>query len=161
MKQYSFLLEGNGINNLLAVSGMTALGDKGGSYVGSKIGKAIANSKYKKIDPDTISWSDPEFLDIVRKSLYQAKNDAKVAREWYLSCDKSDKHNARKDYLEAINNYKEIQRDIADRNPYRWLSEYKQMKINKFSDTSKGIGRTIGIGVGGIGTGLALLKGKR
>ena len=161
MKQYSFLQEGNGISNILAVSGMTALGDKGGSYIGSKLGNIIADAKYKKIDPDSISWLDPEFLAIVRNSLYKEKNDAKIAREWYLSCDKSDKHNARKDYLEALNTYKEIQRDIADRNPYRWLSEYKQMKIQKFSDTSKGLGRAAGITVGGVGTGLALLRGKR
>lgn len=161
MKQYSFLQEGDNINKILSISGMTALGDKGGSYAGSKLGNVIANAKYKKIDPDSISWSDPEFLTIVRNSLYKAKNDAKIAREWYLSCDKSDKPNARKDYLEALNTYKEIQRDIADRNPYRWLSEYKQMKIQKFSDISKGLGRVAGITAGGIGTGLALLRGKR
>ena len=161
MKQYSFLQEGDNINRILAISGVTALGDKGGSYTGSKLGNILANVKYKKIDPEAISWSDPEFLNIVRNSLYKAKNDVKIAREWYISCDKSDKYNARKDYLDALNTYKEIQRDIADRNPYRWLSEYKQMKIDKFSDTSKGIGRVVGATVGGIGTGLALLKGKK
>lgn len=158
MRQYSFLQESDNVNKILAITGMTALGDKSGSYLGDKIGRVIANTKYKKIDPDSISWSDPNFLKIVKDSLYQAKSNVKTAREWYLNCRPSDRKSARKEYLEAVNTYNEIQRDIADKNPYRWITDYKNQKIKDFSEKSKTVGKFAGMGLGGLGTALAISK---
>ena len=146
------------VDKILAVSGMAALGSGGGTMIGNQVGDMIAKSKYHKIDPDSISWSDPKFLNIVRNSLYQAKNDVKIAREWYSSCDKSDKRNAKEEYLKAIENYHNIQRDIAEKNSYRWLTDYKNMKIKSFKDKSKNIGKSIGTLAGGVSGGLAFMR---
>lgn len=160
-KQYSFLQESsNAASKILNVSGMAALGGTGGHYLGNHIGTALGNVRYRKIDPDSISWSDPEFLNIVRNSLYQAKNDVKIAREWYLSCDKSDKKTAKAEYLRAIEIYQDIQRDIAERNPYRWITDYKKLKIDNTIDKYQNIGKVAGAVTGGLGAGLALLKSK-
>lgn len=160
--QYSLLQEvsSSPIGKILNVSSMTALGATGGQYLGNHAGSAIGNIKYRKIDPQFISWLDPEFLDIVRNSLYQAKNDVKVAREWYLSCDTADKRTAKADYLRAIETYRDIQRDIAERNPYRWITDYKKLKINSTANKYKHIGRVAGAVTSGLGAGLAILKSK-
>lgn len=160
MKQYSILQESDSVNKILAVTGMTALGDKGGGFVGSNIGNAIASTKYKKIDPDSISWSDQEFLDLVRKTLQKAKEDITLKREWYLSCNKEEKQKAKEEYLRALEEYKTIQQEINERNPYRWLTQYKQMKIKKFTDRSKTIGKIAGSAIGGVGTTLSFLNKK-
>lgn len=160
--QYSFLQEisSSATGKILNVSSMSALGATGGHYLGNHIGSAVGNIKYRKIDPQSISWSDPEFLDIVRNSLYQAKNDVKVAREWYLSCDAADKKAAKADYLRSIEVYRDIQRDIAERNPYRWITDYKKLKIDNTANKYKHIGKVAGALTSGLGTGLTMLRSK-
>lgn len=160
--QYSLLQEisSSPIGKILNVSSMAALGATGGQYLGNHVGSTVGNIKYRKIDPQSISWSDPEFLGIVRNSLYQAKNDVKVAREWYLSCDVADKRAAKADYLRSIEVYRDIQRDIAERNPYRWISDYKKLKIDNTANKYKQTGRVVGAVTSGLGTGLAVLKSK-
>ena len=160
--QYSFLQEisSSPIGKILNVSSMTALGATGGQYLGNHAGTAVGNIKYKKIDPQSISWSDPEFLNIVRNSLYQAKNDVKVAREWYLSCDSADKRTAKSEYRRSLETYRDIQRDIAERNPYRWITDYKKLKIDNTANKYKQLGRVAAAVTSGLGTGLAVLKSK-
>ena len=159
MKHYSFVEE-SAVSNILALGGMTNLASGVGGMIGRHAGNTVSQFNTKELKSRDVDWTNPVFASIVKKSLVNSKEKIKLAKEWYDSCDKRDKYRAKKEYLDAINEYKSIQLDIMDRKADRWLGEYKKelAKINseKFSKIGK-----IGAGTAAfIGTAARLMKAK-
>jgi len=163
MKQYSFLqefrLDSNpNIAKTMTIASMSALGGNGGNFIGKHTGTLIGNIKYNKIDPKKISWDNPTFLNVVKDTLQKSKDEVKRAKEWYMNCDKLDKRNAKAEYYKAIEVYQDVQRDIANRNPVRFIPDYKSAKIKQISDKGKVTGRISGTLLGGGGALAAMIK---
>jgi len=159
MKHYSFVEE-SAVDNILAVGGMTSLGASVGDMVGKHTGSTVSKFNTRNLSADDISWTNPIFAAIVKKSLLDAKNKIKLANEWYNSCDNEDKSRARMDYIDAVNELKSIQKDIADRRADRWLDEYKQTLAVSNSEKFAKAGRVIGGSAAFAGTVAKLMKGK-
>lgn len=159
MKQYSFLQE-SAVDNILATAGMAALGSQAGDVVGKHTGSMISKFKNRNLQADNISWTNPLFTSIVKKSLLEAQNKIKLAKEWYDSCDEEDKSRARMDYVAAVNHYKALQKDISDRRADRWIDEYKATMAVNSSEKAARIGRMVGGAGAFIGTAAKLARGK-
>lgn len=161
MKNYSFVEEASpAVSNILAVGGMTNLGITVGDLIGRNAGRYVSRTKTLNLKNKDISWTDPVFSEIVRKSLLEAKNKIKLAKEWLESCDPQDKKRAEIEYMEAIEDYKEMQRDIRRRNASRWMQEYKEALADIKSKKYAKVGRIAGGATGFGGTGVRLVFGK-
>jgi len=164
MKKYSFLdalvteANVNPVNNITSTAAMGSLGSLGGSYAGKHVGYLASKLKNRNLTADKVKWSDPVFMSVVKKDLLDAKNNVRLAKEWYESCDRQDRKSAKLDYERAILEYQAIQKDIAERNPERWLNSYKQSMASNASKRFSKAGGVIGAGSAIGGTALALLK---
>lgn len=156
-KDYSFLSEMQ-LTDVLSVAGAATLGSSISSATADQIANGVSFLKNNSINNDNINWYDPEFLSIIRQDLMDAKNNIKLAKEWYDSCDVRDKYKARYDYKRAIDFYRKLQKEISDRDATRWLPKYKEIMKKKRSSKYKKIGKYAGLVGGG---GLAALSLKR
>ena len=159
MQHYSFVKE-SAVDNILALGGMASLGAGVGDMVGKHTGNAISRFNTRNMNAENISWTNPIFASIVRKSLVDAQTRIKLAKEWYNSCDIEDKFRARNDYNNAVSEYKSIQRDIAERRADRWLNEYKNALAVSNSEKFSKAGRLIVGGTALAGTAAKLIRGK-
>lgn len=163
MKQYSFLQEirldtNPNIAKTMTVASLAALGGNGGNFIGKHTGTLVGNIKYNKVNPKKISWEDPIFLNVVKDALQKSKDEVKRAKEWYMNCDRLDKRNAQAEYYKAVEAYQDVQRDIANKNPVRFIPEYKNAKIREISDKGKVAGRISGTLLGGSGALAAMVR---
>lgn len=158
MKHYSFVKE-SAVDKMLALGGMTSLGSSVGDMVGKHVGTAASKFNTRNLQASDISWTNPIFASIVKKSLVDAQTKIKLAKEWYNSCDIDDKARAKRDYFEAVEEYKSIQRDISERRADRWLDEYKRTLAVSNSEKFSKAGRFLAGGAAFAGTAAKLMKG--
>lgn len=160
MFEYSFLDESKGANvsKILSTAGVATLGSNIGKTAGSYLGSGIAKVKNSRINSSNINWNDPVLMKIIQNDLVEAKNNVKLAREWFNSCDPRDKAKAKSDLSRAVDEYRRMQRDISYRKADRWLDKYKSELSRIKSEKYSKLGKNIGMGIGGVTTAGVLLK---
>lgn len=151
MSSYSFIEEAV-TSDMLTIGGMTTLGINTGGLVGKKAGELRADLKTAKLSPSKISWYDPVFVSVVKKSVNDAREAVTLADEWYNSCSINDKARAKQEYDKALKNYRIIQRDISYRKANRWMPAYKEALKKQYATKYQQNGNIIGGGIG-FGTG--------
>lgn len=151
MSSYSFIEEAV-TSDMLAIGGMTTLGINTGGLVGKKAGELRADLKTAKLSPSKISWHDPVFISVVKKSVNDAREAVTLADEWYNSCPIEDKAHAKQEYDNALKQYKTIQRDISYCKANRWMPAYKEALKKQYAAKYQQNGNIIGGGIG-FGTG--------
>lgn len=151
MSSYSFVEEAV-TSDMLTIGSMTTLGINTGGLVGKKAGELRADLKTANLSSSQISWDDPLFISVVKKSVNDAKEAVTLADEWYNSCSIRDKAHAKQEYDDALKKYRTIQRDISYRKADRWLPAYKEALKKHYAAKYQKNGNIIGGGVG-FGTG--------
>ena len=155
--KYSFLHE-NKLSDVLATAGAATLGSQIGGVAGDQLANTVSYLKNSSINNATINWNDQLLISIIRDDLMNAKNNIKLTKEWYDSCDLRDKYKARYDYKRAIDFYRKLQKEISDRDATRWIPKYKDAIASKRKNFYNKVGKTAGMLGGGTAAAISIMR---